>query len=191
MRIWSRQPEGWSGRGRLGRLMLGVAGAAAVGLSIATAVAQEIDPADVLRGHRLYAVKAACGFCHGWAGDGIGDPRSDGGAPALRNINLDRDQIIETIRCGRPGQAMPYHDRFAYTDDRCYGLTSGDLGDMMPRRAAKTLQMPEITAIADYVIVKIMGRGDPTYDECVEFFDGPAEHCEQYRAEHQDRFPAN
>ena len=35
---------------------------------------------DISLGKRLYQAKATCGFCHGWAGDGAGDPLSEGKA---------------------------------------------------------------------------------------------------------------
>src|SRR6516162_8785267 len=40
-------------------------------------------PGDVGLGKRLYQEKATCGFCHGWSGDGAGDPQSP---PVRRRI---------------------------------------------------------------------------------------------------------
>src|SRR5262245_65949658 len=54
-------------------------------------------------GGRLYHEKADCQFCHGINGDGRGDPRSPGRAADLRDTKLDREQLIEVIRCGRLG----------------------------------------------------------------------------------------
>ncbi|WP_414475916.1 c-type cytochrome [Microvirga sp. M2] len=133
---------------------------------------------DVSRGKSLWETKAGCGFCHGWAGDGRGDPRSEGGAPSLRTSALTRDQIAEVIQCGRPGTGMPYHDRFAYTDKRCYEMTAADAGDMLPKRGAQTLQKAEIEAIADYLMTKVVGKPQQvSKEECIEFFGSEVNEC--------------
>lgn len=135
---------------------------------------------NVERGKKLWEGKAGCGYCHGWAGDGHGDPRSEGGAPSLRVSELDRDQLIEVIACGRPATGMPHHDRFAYTDDRCYGLTGDALGADKPRRATNTLQKHEIEAVADYLLDAVIGKGPVTAEQCVAFFGHETEHCTHY-----------
>ncbi len=155
------------------------AGLAAFGLMLAAATTA--SAADtVAQGAQLWANKAGCPFCHGWAADGNGDPHSDGGAPSLRNLALDRDQIREVIQCGRPGTGMPHFDRFAYTDKRCYDSTAEDLGDQVPNRASVTLQPMQIDAIADYISQKIVGAGPVTQEECVAYFGGPSDLCSRY-----------
>ena len=52
---------------------------------------------DIGLGKRLYQDKATCGFCHGWSGDGAGDPQSPGKAANLRETKLDHDQLVEVI----------------------------------------------------------------------------------------------
>src|SRR5262245_34512387 len=74
---------------------------------------------DFERGRRLFLEKAACAYCHGWAGDGAGAPQSPGRAANLRRTQLQRDQLITVISCGIPGTAMPHFDEGAYTDKRC------------------------------------------------------------------------
>jgi len=138
------------------------------------------DEASIERGRTIFDGKGACSFCHGWAGDGQGDPRSEGGAPSLRASALNRDQIREIVQCGRLGTAMPYFDRFAYTDDRCYGMTAADAGAEMPTRSFTTLQAHEIDAVADYVAAKVLGAGDVTFEQCVEFFGKVVEACGNY-----------
>ena len=82
------------------------------------------------------------------AGAGTAGFHHPGNAPSLRKTQLTRDQIRMTIQCGRPGTPMPYFDRFAYTDKRCYGMTAKDLGDNMPQRAGipfrptKSMRLP-------------------------------------------------
>jgi mono/diheme cytochrome c family protein len=68
---------------------------------------------DVALGRRVYHDKAQCAYCHGWAGDGAGDPQSSGAAANLRESPLTRAQLIEVIACGVPGKAMPRFDNAA------------------------------------------------------------------------------
>jgi len=89
---------------------------AALLLCTALATAQ-----DTSFGQRLYRDKADCQFCHGVNGDGHGDPRSPGKAPDLHQTQLDREQLIEVITCGRPGSEMPHFDKYAYEAKDCYG----------------------------------------------------------------------
>jgi len=145
---------------------------------LATAPAAKAD--DVAKGRAIWMEKAGCPQCHGWAGDGLASGFHNQGAPSLRETQLSRDQIRETIQCGRPGTQMPHFDRFAYTDKRCYDMTAKDLGDLEPIRASTTLQPYEIDAVADYVATKIKGAGAVTRAQCVEFFGGTGAECHKY-----------
>ena len=147
-----------------------------IGLEVASAALAQ----DLANGQRIWTNKAGCPQCHGWAGDGLASGFHNQGAPSLRDTQLDRDQIRETIQCGRPGTQMPHFDRFAYTDKRCYGMTAEDLGDLEAIRAATTLQSYEIDAVADYVATKIKGAGPVTRAQCVEFFGEGAAECDKY-----------
>jgi mono/diheme cytochrome c family protein len=150
----------------------------AIGLTtFASAQAQEIDPANVRRGKTVWNDKATCGFCHGWAGDGNGEPRSPGRAPSLRTTPLDRDGIYEVVQCGRPNSAMPYHDQFAYTDKRCYDSTKEDLGTNMPQPALQGLNRNEIGWVVDYVMAMVKGRGEITREECETYFSKGSINC--------------
>ena len=155
--------------------VIALAGVIAVGISTA-ALAQ-----DVATGQRIWANKAGCPQCHGWAGDGFPSGfHSEGNAPSLRETQLTRDQIRETIQCGRPGTPMPHFDRFAYTDKRCYDMTAADLGDLEPIRAPRTLQSYEIDAVADYVATMLKGAGPVTRPQCVAFFGNTEAECAKY-----------
>ena len=55
--------------------------------------------AELAEGKRLF--RADCAGCHKWHGGGGGG--YGGAALSLRNTHLSRDQIIETVGCGRPG----------------------------------------------------------------------------------------
>jgi mono/diheme cytochrome c family protein len=137
--------------------------------------------ADLDRGKRLWEGKANCSFCHGWAGDGQGDPRSSGAGTSLRlATHMDREAVYTIIQCGRPATGMPYHDRFAYTDDRCFGVTAEDLGDAKPPFSSHGLQKHEMEAVTDYVMAEVIGAGPVTSAECLDFFGPDADICETY-----------
>jgi Spy/CpxP family protein refolding chaperone len=154
-----------------------IAFASVFAVGISTAVVAQ----DVATGQRIWANKAGCPQCHGWAGDGFPSGfHSEGNAPSLRTTQLTRDQIREVIQCGRPGTPMPHFDRFAYTDKRCYDMTAEDLGNLEAIRAEITLQPFEIDAVADYVATEIKGAGPVTRAECTEFFGETGAECDKY-----------
>ena len=168
------QPESLASRA------VGVAALTAVVLAAFLVAAPAARADDVARGQKIWHDKAECNFCHGWAGDGQGGFHHPGHPPSLRDSQLTRDQIRMMIQCGRPGTVMPYFDRFAYTDKRCYGMTAADLHDMMPNPASNPLQPDEIDALADYVATKIKGAGPVTRAQCVEYFGSATSRCDLY-----------
>jgi mono/diheme cytochrome c family protein len=131
--------------------------------------------ADLDLGRRVYE-KANCVGCHKWHGGGGGG--YGGAALSLRETALDHEMLVEVIRCGRPATRMPYHDRGAYQAADCYGgTTKADLGADFPPKAATFLRDPEIEAVADYVIARQQGKGEPTYDDCVAFWGANSQEC--------------
>lgn len=136
-------------------------------------------PGDIAMGQRLY--RQNCAGCHKWHGGGGGG--YGGAALSLRRTGLDRDQIILTASCGRPGTGMPYHLRDAYTpDQKCYGMTKTEVGQNIPPAADNFLRPAEIAAVADYVIADIKGRGEPTLAECQAFFGAHSRVCDIYES---------
>ncbi|MDR0808848.1 MAG: cytochrome c [Gemmobacter sp.] len=137
---------------------------------------QANDPAgDPERGKIVFRTVGGCANCHGWAADGkTGVALHSPAGPSLRETKLNKEALAETIRCGRPGTQMPYHDRAAYRDDRCYGLVMSDFtpGDAPPR--GKTFGEKDVANIVAYLQTRVIGLGKPTYDECADFFDNPA-----------------
>jgi mono/diheme cytochrome c family protein len=130
-------------------------------------------------GRRVYE-KANCVGCHKWHGGGGGG--YGGAALSLRETALDRQFLIEVIRCGRPATGMPYHDRNAYKVTECYGgMTKADLGADFPPKAATFLRDQEIEAVADYVQTRLQGKGAPTYDDCIAFWGEGERQCEAMR----------
>jgi mono/diheme cytochrome c family protein len=130
-------------------------------------------------GRRVYE-KANCVGCHKWHGGGGGG--YGGAALSLRETPLERADLVEVIRCGRPATRMPYHDRDAYDGAACYGgMTKADLGADFPPKAATFLRAEEIEAVADYVIAQQQGKREPTYDDCVAFWGEGNRECAAMR----------
>jgi mono/diheme cytochrome c family protein len=139
---------------------------------------------DISLGKRLYQAKATCGHCHGWAGNGAGDPLSPGKAANLRETKLGHDQLVETIRCGVVGgTAMPHFDKFAWTEGKdCFGMTGAEVGDKKPPGPTAELSKREIEAIVAYLEAKVIGKGPPTVADCEEFFGAGSPLCQQMAA---------
>jgi mono/diheme cytochrome c family protein len=147
-------------------------------LLIASGAMTPLSADDFSYGRRLFLDKAQCSYCHGWAGDGAGEPQSNGGAANLRGSSLARDTLIEVISCGIPGTPMPHFDELAYTDKRCYDMTEAELGSRTPGPPhSTTLQRREIEVLADYLLAKIIRRGPVTRGECEEVFGERARSC--------------
>src|ERR1041385_2826806 len=111
------------------------------GILIVTGLAAQStpDPDDVAEGMRLYRTKGDCQTCHGWAADGKKmDTQMPDGAN-LRTTRLNRELLLMTIKCGRPGKGMPAYARLAYSDGRCYNMKKSDL-------EAKNLELPDAPA---------------------------------------------
>jgi mono/diheme cytochrome c family protein len=126
-------------------------------------------------GKEIYKVKANCQYCHKW--DASGDTGYGGIALSLRKTALNREQFVEVVKCGRPGTGMPYHDQYAYTDKRCYGVTREEVGKDMPL-LGEFLQPREIDAVVKYLFAKAVGHGPATYEDCVEFWGQDTRQCE-------------
>jgi hypothetical protein len=151
-------------------------------LSVCAASAQAVDPSDIAEGGRLFRQKANCQSCHGWAGDGrkMDDQMPDGAN--LRETKLNRQDLVMTIKCGRPGTGMPAFDKFAYSDGRCYGLKQSDLrasGQRMPDPAA-TLQPREVDMILEFLTAKVVNQGPMSHAKCIEFWGSDVESCREF-----------
>ena len=127
--------------------------------------------------------KANCVGCHKWHGNGGGGYGGD--ALSLRKTELTREQIIETIGCGRPGTGMPFFIRGAYDEVKCHDMNRQEAGTQMPPEGGTFLRPKDIEAVADYVIAHIKGAGEPTYEECVTFFSSGSRVCDIYKTQAQ------
>ena len=127
-------------------------------------------------GKEIFKSKAVCQYCHKW--DASGDQGYGGNALSLRITQLTPEQLTEVVKCGRPGTGMPYHDRFAYTDKRCYGYTRDEMGKDMPPAGNDFLSNREVDAVVKYLFAKDVGKGPATYEDCVDFWGKDTKQCE-------------
>ena len=141
--------------------------------------AQAPDPADVAEGMRLYLRKGDCQSCHGWAADGRKMDSQMPDSPNLRDTRLDRARLIATIKCGRPGTGMPAFDKFAYSDGRCYGMKQADLKSKMADPPA-TFQPREVELVADFLMLKVVGKGPMDRAKCIDYWGSDVEACSEY-----------
>lgn len=144
--------------------------------------AQTQTPDPTAAGKAVFA-KANCVGCHKWHGNGGGGYGGD--ALSLRKTELTREQIIETVGCGRPGTGMPFFIRGAYDEVKCYDMNRQDAGAQMPPEAGTFLRAKDIEAVADYVLAHIKGFGEPNYAECVSFFSSGSRVCDIYKTQDQ------
>jgi hypothetical protein len=147
-----------------------------------SARAQVPHTGDVAEGMRLFLQKGNCQACHGWAADGRKTDNQMPDAPSLRETQLDRDNLILTVKCGRPGRGMPAFDRLAYSDGRCYGMKQADLKrlGLGLTDPPATLQPREIEMLADFLFAKIIGKGAMTRARCAEYWGAEVELCREF-----------
>jgi hypothetical protein len=164
------------------RWLLAVAAASGVLLAVTSGPnlrAQEPTEANIASGRRLYHQKADCQACHGWSGNGDKlDSQAPDGAD-LRASTLDRERLIFVIKCGLPGREMPAFDRMSYKDDRCLGRTQADLDRMgleLPDAGA-TLQNREVERLADFLMTKVIGKGEMDRATCIDFWGEDIDVC--------------
>mgnify|MGYP003350972563 CR=1 FL=1 len=165
---------------RLGAGWLAAVAFAVVVLAPAVASA---DEDSIRQGQSIFRAKANCQICHGWAGDGVKMETQAPDGANLRETSLDREALIETIRCGRPGRDMPPFERNAYSDGRCYGMKLADLrsAGLMLTDPVATLSMNEVNAVADFLFAKVIGKGPMTKEKCIEFWGQVMQVCNDLR----------
>jgi mono/diheme cytochrome c family protein len=158
--------------------------AAIVGAALSApgaALGQSATASDPTDAGKAVFKRANCFGCHKWHGNGGGGYGGD--ALSLRKTELTREQIMETVGCGRPGTGMPFFTRGAYDAIKCYDLNRQDAGGQMPPEANTFLRPNDIEAVADYVIARIKGKGEPNYAECVSFFGDISRVCDIYKTQ--------
>src|SRR3954464_2379176 len=164
------------------RALIGVVAVVSMALFLSTRVPAQ-DVADLAEGMRLFQQKGDCQACHGWAGDGRKmDSQMPDGAD-LRALQMDRQTLITTIKCGRPGTGMPAFDKFAYSDGRCFGLKQADLQSrgLALGDAPATLQNREVELLADFLLARVVGKGPMDRAKCIEFMGSDVETCRELK----------
>ena len=157
---------------------IGLAGSSKAQNAPAAATPADLDPRLVALGKSVWKEKVECNLCHGWAGNGVpDDPRMPVGAN-LRETKLTHDQIVEVVKCGRPGTGMPHFDAQAYTDTRCYGVTAEQLGKQTPDASGTSLIPREVDAVTQYIEANIKGKGAFTQADCIAFYGSATAYCQ-------------
>jgi hypothetical protein len=123
---------------------------------------------------------AGCADCHGKFADG--NPDDDDYPPGadLRTTRLDTAALRQTISCGRAGTGMPSFDDGAYVQRACYGRSPGPRPDNL-QPTPRPLTLGEIDDVIAYLQARIIGRGKITREECLAYYDGKADECEDYK----------
>jgi mono/diheme cytochrome c family protein len=129
-------------------------------LLIPPAAAQ--NQAAVDRGRELYKRVGFCFQCHNWDGNG---------ARSLVTTKLDREGLLEVIRCGRPGTNMPRHGKGSWSPEvACYGLTASDIGPDLPRSPqGRYLTEAELSDVVDYILAVYKDKR-MTHENCRAWF---------------------
>src|SRR5881397_3183727 len=165
-----------------GVLLIAFAAIVAVFVTLVAEGQESPNASDIADGMRLYQQKGNCQACHGWAGDGRKTDSQMPDGANLRDTKLNRAGLVTTIKCGRLNSQMPAFDKFAYSDGRCYGKKEADLKaypTRMPDPPA-TLQPREIDLIVDFLMAKIVGKGQMDHAKCVEFWGSDPDACKEF-----------
>ena len=158
---------------------LGVALVMAAGAMAFASASLAQDEAIVKFGLQTWKT-AGCADCHGPFANGEQDDDDYPAGPNLRDIKLDAPALRMTIRCGRAGKAMPSFDEGAYTVRPCYGRPLGPAPDNL-QPTPRMLSSEEIDAVVAYLQARIIGRGRISREECLSYYEGSAELCEDYK----------
>lgn len=149
---------------RHGRTVLGVV----MGFVIAALLALSTPSLAQDDGGAMWG-RGGCGGCHGALAGGGDDPAEPPG-PSLRRSKLDRDLMLETIACGRPGTQMPFNLTGAYTQIECYGIP---VGEVPPETAgAGGFTAEELETLVDFLFEYVVGVTRVTRQNCAAFFQG-------------------
>jgi len=174
-----KQQNGKSDMSILHRLCSAVAMVSLVTFG-AVAHADELTAAEQ-SGLAVYK-QANCMGCHKWHGQGGGG--YGGRARSLRATPLNDVGLALIVKCGLPGTGMPYHGRQAYAtedDTSCFDQSKASLGDKVPPRARRLLSDRQVDAVVHFVVNRLKGRGDPSYEECAQFWGNNKRQCDEFK----------
>ena len=158
--------------------------ALAVGASgltgVSTVVLAQEEAREVSRGRELFRDRGNCPQCHGWHGNGAESHMGNG--PSLRITLLDRDALIETLSCGRPGFTMPFHVKAAYTEAfACYGFDNKEDLEGMMLAVGVPLRTSQIEDLADFILAEMKGFEVITFEYCERYYGVGSRNCDEYR----------
>ena len=115
--------------------------------------------------------------CHSWHGKGGG---GYGAGVSLRISKLNFNELVEIIKCGRPGSGMPYFYKKSYLEEKCYDTLMSDYTDdnYKPISSKKFLNSKQIIAVANFIIDNLQKKPlDKAY--CENFFKKESKVCEK------------
>ena len=112
--------------------------------------------------------------CHSWHGNGGG---GYGAGVSLRTSELSTDEIINVIKCGRPGTGMPYFNKKSYKSEKCYDTLIDDYNNnYRPVSSKKFLNPRQIEAVSLFVKEVLQGKKlNKLY--CESFFNAGSKVC--------------
>ncbi len=122
--------------------------------------------------------KGNCMGCHSWDGKG-GGGYGGGAGVSLRKSDLTYDEIVNIVKCGRPGTGMPYFFKASYLKEKCYDTDISDYNENFRPISSKTyLNMRQIKAVSAFVKNILIGKSlDKNY--CENFFKKGSRVCEK------------
>ena len=118
--------------------------------------------------------KGNCMGCHSWHGKGGG---GYGAGVSLRNMELSLTEIVNVIKCGRPGTGMPYFYKKSYKIEKCYDTTFEDYDNSYrPISSKKFLNERQIEAVSLFIKELFQGK-ELTKEYCEFFFNKGSKVC--------------
>jgi mono/diheme cytochrome c family protein len=146
---------------------------------VISAVASGQDSTRVTAGLATWK-SAGCADCHGKFADGNPDDDDFPIGADLRTTRLGTAALRQTITCGRPGTGMPSFDEGAYVVSGCYGQRPGSRpSDLQP--TPRMLSQEEVDEVVEYLQARIIGRGKVTREECLAYYEGQDDACDDYK----------
>ena len=118
--------------------------------------------------------KGNCMGCHSWHGKGGG---GYGAGVSLRNMDLTLDEIINVIKCGRPGTGMPYFLRKAYKEEKCYDTTFEDYDDHYRPVSSKRFLSPKQIEAVSIFVKEVLHNKKLDRNYCEFFYEKESKVC--------------
>ena len=122
--------------------------------------------------------KGNCMGCHSWHGKGGG---GYGAGISLRKNKLSLNELINVIKCGRPGTGMPYFLKKSYKEEKCYDTTFEDYdNNYRPVSSKKFLNVRQIEEVSIF-IKEVLQQNELNKNYCEFFFKKGSKVCENLK----------